>query len=264
MWTGGCAERADESMAPARFDYAGLAADTGCPQRDNNASRSSESGFDGVRFVVRTPVNYDANRRHPLLVMFAPARTSRHGTERMVRITRDVTARGFVLAFVDAVRPGPATARKLAELPRRIANEWCIDPERVYLAGHSDGGSFASIIAVMPVERVRIAGIVASAAGVQGRDLASHGCPAATSALIMHSTRDTVFPDFGTGTSNWWAACNGCSLDRPQPAPRGCVTWAGCGAATWYCEGDEPHTRWPARNAVVLDFLERSAMRSKQ
>lgn len=251
----GCGDRMDESLTPARFDYIAQATDPACPQREGQSLHALERSFDGVRYVVRAPANYEPAHRHPLLVVFAPARTSRHGTERMVGLTREATARGFVLAFVDAVRPGPAAAHKLADLPRRIAGEWCIDTQRIYLAGHSDGGSFASIIAVMAGAHQPIAGIVASAAGVQERDLDEHGCPTPRSVLIMHSTRDAIFPGFGESTSRWWGRCNGCDLDRPVRGRHGCLTWAACRASTWYCEGDEPHTRWPKRNAVVLDAV---------
>lgn len=251
----GCRERADESLTPAPFDYAGQAIDPGCSQRSDQSPRALEHNFDGVRYHVRVPANHDPARRHPLLVVFSPARTSRHGSERMIGITREATARGFVLAYVDAVRPGPGAARKLAELPRRIASEWCIDAQRIQLAGHSDGGSFASIIAAMTGAHQPIAGIVASAAGVQARDLDAHGCPAPRPVLILHSARDMVFPGFGAQTSRWWARCNGCDLDRPVHGPHACISWAGCRAATTYCEGDGPHARWPARNTVVLDGL---------
>ena len=39
---------------------------------------------DGIRYMVRTPSNYDATFAHPLLMVYAPAGQGRWGTERFM------------------------------------------------------------------------------------------------------------------------------------------------------------------------------------
>lgn len=244
--------RDEAAPAAAPFDYARAAQWGRCAV----APAGSEPTVRGIGVRLRRPANHDATVRHPLLVVFAPARTTGSAVERRIAMTRDLTTAGFLVAFVDAVPLGPASARALAEVPTTIMRDWCVDPARLHLMGHSDGGSFASMLAVMPELRGRIRGIVASAAGVDAPDLAAHSCPAPTRALILHSTDDRLFPGFGERTSSWWAQCNRCAPDEPRTRADGCREWSGCAAPTVHCPGTGPHASWPERQATVLAFLE--------
>lgn len=171
-------------------------------------------------------------------------------------LTREFTAAGLLVAYVDAVPPGPAAARALSALPQALQREWCIDAARIYLMGHSDGGSFATMLAVMPELKGRVRGIVASAAGVDTADVASYGCPAPTRALVLHGTRDRLFPGFGERMAAWWSHCNRCAAGEPTVRADGCRVWSGCSAATLYCAHDGAHASWPARDGTILSFLE--------
>lgn len=56
---------------------------------------------DGIRYMVRTPSNYDATFAHPLLMVYAPAGLSRWGTERFMGLTTAATGAGFVVVYAD-------------------------------------------------------------------------------------------------------------------------------------------------------------------
>ncbi len=98
--------------------------------------------------------------------------------------------------------------------------------------------------------------IAPSAAGINYNDLSSHSCPKPISVMVMHSKNDHLFPDYGSETSGWWAACNDCS-PIPKKLDNGCIAYSDCknNVRTWYCEGDKLHAKWPDMNDVMLDFL---------
>lgn len=62
---------------------------------------NDESTGEGIKFNVRTPLNYDPTIAHPLLMVYAPAKRSRMSTERFTDFTPEATAAGFVVAYAD-------------------------------------------------------------------------------------------------------------------------------------------------------------------
>jgi polyhydroxybutyrate depolymerase len=75
--------------------------------------------------------------------------------------------------------------------------------------------------------------------------------------MIIHSAKDTLFPGFGAEAAAWWATCNQCERTPEMRMDKGCVTYPNCagGVTTQYCEGTEPHARWPALNQPIIDFF---------
>ncbi len=221
------------------------------------AIRDGERTAKGVRYFVRVPANYDPTFRHALIVVFAAAATSALQTERSMGFTRSATRAGFILAFADHARLGLPAARELATIAKRVGEKWCVDPQNVFLTGHSDGGTVAQIAAVLPEFRGDVRAIAPSAAGVTATDLSAYSCPQPLPAMIMHSKNDTVFPDFGRQTGHWWAQCNRCDVNRFTTMANGCIAYEGCAARgqTWYCEGDGAHHFWPNRNQTVIEFF---------
>ncbi len=70
--------------------------------REETGGWKLHEGF--IRYLVKAPVNYDATRRHPLLVVFSPAGASAEDSERFTRLTPLATRKGFIVAYV-AHRP---------------------------------------------------------------------------------------------------------------------------------------------------------------
>lgn len=118
----------------------------------------------GGGHIVVTPRNCDAARAHPLLVVYAPATFTAGLSERFAGLTREATTREFVLAYVSS---GPKlrleTLRLLAKIPAEVSDRWCIDPNRVYACGHSDGGTVE--LGALDEFRGTVDAIVASGAG---------------------------------------------------------------------------------------------------
>ena len=106
-------------------------------------SSDDEKTDDGIHFSVRTPSNYKDTIAHPLLMVYAPAGRDREEAEEHVYLTSEATAAGFVIAYADHRPLSPESVVQLAEIPKLIQEKWCIDKKRIFLTGHSDGGTVA-------------------------------------------------------------------------------------------------------------------------
>ena len=211
----------------------------------------------GIRYMVKTPANYNANMAHPLLMVYASARSNRYESEDFVHLTQEATAAGFIVAYADHRAMNPETIETLAEIPGLIEKKWCIDRKRVFLTGHSDGGTAAMAIAFINGTKHIPAAIVPSAAGIRGEDLKAYQCPNPLPVMVMHSSQDTLFPGYGKEAIQWWAACNGCDAAGLVKDADGCVTYRGCknNVITRYCEGAGTHPEWPGNNRAIIDFF---------
>ncbi len=212
---------------------------------------------DGIRYMVRTPSNYDPTFAHPLLIVYAPAGLSRWKSERLTGITTSATGVGLVVVYTDHKQLNISTIEQLGAIPDLVAKEWCIDEHRVSVTGHSDGGTASLMLAVIEKTKKVPAAIAPSAAGVTGKDLEAYQCRAPIPVMIMHSKNDKLFPGWGAQTSAWWAGCNQCNVTKTKPVEGGCRAYQGCalGGATLYCEGTGSHRDWPNLNRVMLEFV---------
>ncbi len=247
------------------FDYTAASLAAGACKEGSRSGKPGVSNnkvsANGLNFSVRTPANYDATIAHPMIMVYAPAGRSRFGTERMTGLTLAATSAGYVITYSDHEQMSPSTLPRMAEIPKQVAANWCIDDQRIYLTGHSDGGTAAMGLAFLQETRHLPGGIAPSATGIRGSDLAEYSCPDPLSVLIMHSREDSLFPGYGKETVEWWAACNQCSAKAEALGQDGCQAYSDCasGTRTWYCEGDGAHGKWPGINSTILDFFDNPA-----
>jgi polyhydroxybutyrate depolymerase len=216
-----------------------------------------ELSTDGIRFSVRTPVNYDPSIAHPLLLVYPAAGHDRYDSERFTQLTPIATTAGFIVAYVDHRRLSIKALDGLATIPTVVARKWCIDPERIFLTGHSDGGTTAAAMAFRRDDGLTPAAIVASAAGLRGSDLEAYVCPEPLPVMVLHNSDDKLFPGFGAQAARWWAECNQCDLGGSKIGTDGCVSYEGCAeqGQVRYCEGSGGHRKWPNQNDAVLRFF---------
>jgi polyhydroxybutyrate depolymerase len=216
-----------------------------------------ETAAEGLRYHVRTPSNYDATIAHPLLMVYAAAGQSGLASERMTGLTSTATASGFVMVYADHRPLGIPAIEQLGTIPGSVAKKWCIDEKRVFVTGHSDGGTASLALAVLDKTKKVPAAIAPSAAGWTGKDLEAYHCPAPIPVMVMHGANDSLFPGWGAQTSAWWVACNGCDAAKSKKIEGGCVAYQGCssGGATLYCEGAGSHRDWPNLNRVMIEFF---------
>ena len=211
----------------------------------------------GIRYMVKTPVNYNASIAHPLLMVYAPGGKNRYESENYMYLTQEATAAGFIVAYTDHRKMTTETIEELAEIPGLIEKTWCIDKKRIFLTGHSDGGTTAMGIAFLNGTKHIPAAIAPSAVGIRGEDLNEYQCPNPLPVMVMHSSQDSLFPGYGKEAIKWWAACNGCDTASPIKGADGCITYRGCknNVTTRYCEGTGTHPEWPGKNKAIIDFF---------
>jgi polyhydroxybutyrate depolymerase len=151
--------------------------------------------------IVVLPKAFRANRPHALVFAF-------HGrTNNNVRARRyfglEEAAHGSTIFVYPAALPDrtrgfawtdpadPPGALRDFELfdviLDRIASNYCIDLDAVYVVGHSLGASFANSLACARAQRIR--GVASVAGGI-----ASPDCSGGVAALLLHNPHDRAVP----------------------------------------------------------------------
>ena len=239
-----------------------------CGAHDKSGKAGSTDGRltqRGIRYFVRTPLNYDSRIAHPLVMVFAPGDRDGLGTEWFTKLTTEGTRNGFIVVYADnRPRSIPLSNRPLAKewiielgtIPSLVAADWCVDLDKVFLTGHSNGGTISTALALLQESLLRPAAIAPSGAGFRGQDFTSFACPPPTSVLVMHSKNDTLFPGYGAEAIQWWKQCNQCS-DELQPVGADCVSYLRCvnNVSTIYCEGTAKHGVWPQQNRQIMSLF---------
>ena len=206
---------------------------------------------------MRAPQNFNPLVRHPLLVVFPPAGHNSRRSEAFGNFTELATERGFIVLYPEHRRLNLRQMRRLGELVKRVAGEWCIDKTRIFFTGHSDGGTAAHVSAQQPdLGAPRPAKIAPSAAGVRAGDMTQLGCHHRLPVMIMHNRNDELFPDFGAGMRDWWLECNQCA-DTFDEGDDGCKTYHDCRQSNivQFCELPGGHRQWNQDRSAILDFL---------
>jgi polyhydroxybutyrate depolymerase len=231
---------------------------------ENHATEIKTS--DGLRVLVRTPSDYEPTRAYPLLVVYPPAGLDRRSSERYYGLTTEATRHGMIVAYSDHVSLSRMAVAMQAGVARAVAADFCIKHEAIAFLGHSDGGSMAEGIPATVPASIRPQVIIASAAGIQKEDLVPSGCPVVASVMIIHNRADALFPDFGRGAAEYWAACAGCQPLNLSSSVPGCRTFAACspGVRISYCDTESPHGRWPSINEQILQFIASNAATQSQ
>jgi predicted esterase len=211
----------------------------------------------GLRYSVVAPSNYQANKQHGLLMMYPPAGFSHEGAERYYQLTRQANEAGYVVVYSAAIPLSGRALRLQSEVVPQVMRQWCIDPQRVVLAGHSDGGSLSTGMAVrrlMP--EVPLSHVVVSAAGITASDLQEETCPAAVNVTVLHNPQDDLFPGYGEGAVKWWGQCMQCSEAVQTEASACQVRQCSQGKVLRHCVTSEPHVKLPAVAQHLFEWVQ--------
>ena len=241
--------KADYSTSPAmQCKGQQLSGKAGISNEQQSASK--------IKYSIRTPSNYDSRYAHPLLVVFPAATHGSRATERFTKFTLPATSSGFIVVYPGRNRLNTKVIEQLGEVSASVSQKWCVDAERVFYTGHSDGGTISNALAFFDATRNTAASIAPSAAGMRSQDLNEYACPESLSVMVMHSKDDGLFPGYGRQAAQWWAACNQCA-SQSRSIGGGCEEYGACadGVKTIFCEGEGSHTTWPDRNQQILDFF---------
>jgi polyhydroxybutyrate depolymerase len=134
--------------------------------------------------------------------------------------------------------------RMVQRVLRRLSNEYCIDGQKVFLAGFSAGAVFALYVGCNAAPVFRAVGSVAGTVFRFDRSC----CTGPISAVLVHGDADSAISlDQGRSTRNYLLAEDGCGTS-PVPDSPECVTYPGCaaGRAVDWCEhpGDHVVPSW--------------------
>ncbi len=236
-----------------------------CKAGSRDGAKGSTNGLStigGVEFNLRTPAGYDPTKGSPLIVVYAAAGGTKDNMEQFTKLTSPATAAGYIIAYVNHVSPVSATmVTDIAGIPAQIAKRWCVDERRVYLTGHSDGGSVIYVMLMRKAMPLLPAAIAPSAAGLSSKSLAGVPCLASQlPVMVLHSKNDGLFPGYGAQAKDWWIKCNGCATSPGKAKADGCLPYPGCKSAAevQYCETAGSHGSWPGHlNASMLAFFKR-------
>jgi polyhydroxybutyrate depolymerase len=179
-----------------------------------------------------------------------------------------------IVVYPDALEPdkawdlerGPETNADVLffeQLLDTIADNYCIDTKRVFVAGVSNGAYFANQLGCF--RGGRIAAIAAHGGGGPASvDFSATGqleCPQKpVAAIIVHGAADTVVPlTEGQSSRDHWTRVNGCrsgGLEVFDPAP--CKSQLNCARLrpVVYCEiPGLAHTIWPDAARATWNFF---------
>ncbi|MEM7542794.1 MAG: poly(3-hydroxybutyrate) depolymerase [Pseudomonadota bacterium] len=258
---GGCGPRAPDQVMVGSFDYSTVNWEQ-CDSAHSDLTISNQEQLSwGLKYSVRTPSNFQRALKHPLIVVWAPAGHHRFASEALTGLTRAATGKGFVIAYADSVRLSLKQIARLADLPKAIGRKWCVDRERVFFTGHSDGGTLSNALAFLPDHASPLA-IAPSAAGIREEDMTARECPGDLSVLTLQMSNDELFPGYGAEMAAWWARCGACD-ETPREIGLGCSSFENClkGTAHTLCTSDGGHRQWSSRNDVILSFFEQAMAR---
>jgi polyhydroxybutyrate depolymerase len=152
--------------------------------------------------------------------------------------------------------------RFVVEALEAVAEERCIDAERVFAAGISNGAAFSSVLAC------ELAGTVSGVGAVAGVNLVS-ACPDGepVAVIAFHGTDDDIVP-YGGGsvlgglaqadpvedTMAAWARRNGCDggpVEEQVGSETRHLTWTGCDAPVELYVVDGGGHTWPGAREVT-------------
>lgn len=152
--------------------------------------------------------------------------------------SEDVEMRGRSGRGWHATVDGSPDVAFVSALLDRLERDFCVDRDRVFATGMSNGAAFTSVLGCVLADR--LAGI----APVAGATIVEGCAPARPIAVqIIHGRGDRVVPvATARAARDWWVARNGCGEATEDGH---CRHWSTCtGAKVSYCEAGQGHT-WP-------------------
>ena len=254
--------------------------------------------------TVRVPQSYDKTRPAPLLIVLHGYTGSGSGQEAYFGIQHEAEQRGFVTAYPDGTmdsrgdrfwnatdaccnfdRSDVDDVGYLDGLITAIEGVVTINPHRIYVVGHSNGGFMSYRLACTHADQIAAIVSLAGATFASSADcsptnpvavLQIHGTADDTIAFTGGSIEGNPYPGAEESAATW-AAYDGCAVaassidqrvdvdadlnDAGQPAETTVKRWTGCkpGGAVelWTIPGgSHVPTISSAFGAAVLDFLE--------
>lgn len=258
--------------ASLRSDRPNSSVSPGCAREQIDHGRKIEKSISAAglerKYILDVPDAVKAGQPAALIFDFHGWGHSGSGVWNVSRFKELAERDGFVTVYPDGLpislmgrdpRPGweiqKTDGNRDLEFVRAMLAEieasYCIDLDRVYSTGFSNGGYLSHLLACEMSERF------AAVAPVGGGDLLTPCHPSRpVPVLIHHGTQDPLIPlAKAQAARDGWATRNGCGSHESKD---GCQHFTGCrdGADVAYCEENVAHS-WPVpATARIWSFFQ--------
>jgi polyhydroxybutyrate depolymerase len=169
------------------------------PARSHGSGATSASiqiGGEERQYLLHVPPSYDGSSAAPVVIALHGLGASAGELRDMTALADAAGARGMVTVFpegtgaprgwnAEALALGADDSAFLSALLDELATTLCIDEQRVYVAGYSNGGGMALRLACEASARIAAAAVVASTYPL---------CRADVPVLAFHGNADLVVP----------------------------------------------------------------------
>lgn len=240
---------------------------TGC-NKPNPATGSSGMPLmvSGHQYYVKLPTDYDASKPYPVMMMFNPTGNPISWAEQNAGFEKTGPKEAWIRVYPTMANNGSGWGSSdvafFEPFYEQVLSSYCVDKARVFAAGESSGGDFASILGCEHGDKLRaVAPCATKPVGGYDLDVSKRQCKGKLTAVVIHGKNDNVvMPTNGPKTRDFYAALNHCSTSE-MPAPvkgyedtlSNCVMFQGCdaGAPVYWCQHTDPNYNntnhgWPA------------------
>ena len=217
----------------------------GCGKAMSTAPSVVAVGGEERSFLIHIPSSYENLQPIPLLVAFHGRTNSNEQVREYYKFDREA---GDAIIVYPAARSngngsflyGEQEVAMFDAIVELIERLYCIDMDRIFVAGHSLGGWFSNKIACIRGDVVRASASLGSSGYIGA-------CTGPAAAMILHNPDDNLAPFGGSVTvRDQRLAINHCAATtHPVTASSlNCVEYEGCSVnPVWFCphEVDEDH-----------------------
>lgn len=282
---GGSTDSAQESRTEASTPAANTAAaqgSAGCSNSTTSPGVSSDEtktlDVSGTKrtFTIHLPPEYDGSDPTPLVLNFH-GMGSNSGQQMLVSgLASTADSKNFIAVAPNAIGGNwklPTNsgdnfgeAAYLEALTNYLNKNYCIDTERVYSMGMSQGSAMTFLLACAPNSRIAAFGGVGA---TFYRPVCSKSAPAPI--IYFHGTKDKIVPINGGKTPSTpvgpameaiegWAKHNKCEGSPTEATNKDITTfsWSGCADDAniiYHRITDGGHT-WPGADSTIAGFME--------
>lgn len=187
-------------------------------------------------YVLYRPDSYTGDQAVPLVLGFHGSQDSGQNFASAIELAQEADRLGFIAAFPDALVGNWAEACGCNNADRlniddkgftlaimdSLSAQFRIDPDRIYALGFSQGALYTQRLACELPDRFAALATVGATMSVPLSNRCKRGTP--VSMLMMHGTRDPIFPWAGTNNGDLsvlsapdvlshWARRNACSYE---------------------------------------------------
>ena len=208
------------------------------------------SGGQMRTYRLHVPAQYNPSSPMPLMLSFHGLGSNARQMEEGTKIIPKSDQAGFIVAHPDGFENSwnagwccaPASTREIddvqfaRDLVAAISEQYCVDADRVYAMGFSNGAFMTHRLACE-------AGDLFAAYAPHSGEIAVNECKPSRALPIVqvHGHSDVIVPwRFGNASMKKWAELNGCASSPTtvyEKGPASCVVYGGCtgGVAVEFC-----------------------------